>query len=86
MVEVEAALRAAWAANPNDSFDLIIQMSGDVAAQSAVLAERGIEVKRRLRLTHALSIRCNGKQAMALLKESWIVRVQADRPVKALGR
>jgi hypothetical protein len=39
-----------------------------------------------LRLTHALSIRCSGKQAMALLKEPWIVRVQADRPVKALGR
>jgi len=86
MVDVDPVIQEAWQSNPNESVDLILRISGDVSQLAVALEQRGIAVKRRFRLTHSLAIRCSGKAALQLLKEPWITRVEADRPVKALRR
>jgi len=86
MVDVDPAIHEAWQSNPNEPVDLIVHVSGDMIQLAVALEQRNVTVKRRFRLTHSLAIRCSGKAALQLLKEPWITRVEADRPVKALRR
>jgi hypothetical protein len=86
MAEIDADTRDAWRKNPDDPVDIIVRVSGDLNELGATLEKRGAEVKRRLRLTHSLSIRCRGKLALQLLDEPWVARVEVDRSVKALRR
>ena len=86
MTDISVEIREAWIESPDKKVDLIVRVAGDLEERSATLAERGAEVKRRLRLTGSVAIRCSGRVALALLDESWVERVEPDRPVKALRR
>jgi hypothetical protein len=81
----ESDLLQAWQRSPERSFDLIVRVEGDPSERGAQLKARGVEVRRRYRLTPTLSIRCAGRAALALLDLEWIVRIEPDKQVSALG-
>ncbi len=86
MAKVDPQLRKAWRENPDDRFDLIVHVEGDVQERSAALKARGASIKRTLRLTNTIAIRCDGKCATGLTRLSWVTRTEADGPVRASGR
>ncbi len=86
MQKLDSAIRKAWREHPDQEVDLIVHYSGDLSEISAVLSRRGVQVKRQFGLTHTISLRCSAHVALGLLKEPWVTRVEADRPVKALRR
>ncbi len=86
MSGIDAALSKALREHPNDLVDLIIHVSGDLSQRVQALEKRNVEVRRRFRLTGAIGIRCTGKTALSLARSSWITKIEADGPVRALGR
>lgn len=86
MAEVPPELRQEWRKNPGQAVQLVLRVEGDLAERARALEEKGIDVRRQLRLTHSLSVTCNGRQAQGLARIPWITRIALDRPVRALGR
>lgn len=86
MPDIDAALSKALREHPNDVVDLIIHVSGDPGQRIQALEKRNVEVRRRFRLTGAIGIRCTGRTALSLARSSWITKIEADGPVRALGR
>jgi hypothetical protein len=86
MVKVGADLRKVWRECPNDSFDLIVRVEGELQERSAEMSARGVSVRRQFHLTNSLQIRCSGAQALTLAREPWLVRAENDHPIKAFGR
>jgi hypothetical protein len=86
MPDIDAALSKALREHPGDVVDLIIHVSGDLGQRVAALEKRGVEIRRRFRLTGAVGIRCTGKTALSLARSSWVTKIEADGPVRALGR
>jgi len=84
MAKVDSITRKSWRDHPRTSVDLIIRVDGNVREHSATLEERGVQVKRRFRLTRSLGVRCSGKVALGLLSIPWITQIEPDRGVKAL--
>jgi len=86
MPKVDTELRKAWRKNPSEHFDLIIHTEGNLNERRESLEDLGVEIKRRFRLMGGVSVRCTGREALKLARRSWIKRIEADRPVSALGR
>jgi hypothetical protein len=86
MANVDADVRSAWRQNPDETVDLILRVSGDMTERTEALAARGVEVKRRFRLTQSIGVRCKAKTALQIARLSWITKIEPDRPVKALRR
>ena len=86
MPEIDAALSKALREHPDDVVDLILHVSGDLGQRVETLQKRGVEIRRRFRLTGALGIRCTGRTALSLARSSWVTKIEADGPVRALGR
>ncbi|HHX66297.1 MAG TPA: hypothetical protein GX702_15580 [Chloroflexi bacterium] len=86
MANIDAETREAWRKNPDAMVSLIIRVTGDIEKRTEALEARGVEIKRRFRLTQSLGVRCTAKTALGLLRLSWITKVEPDRPVRALRR
>ena len=86
MPDIDPALSEALRKQPGDVVDLIIHVSGDLSQRVEALEKRGVEIRRRFRLTGALGVRCTGRTALSLARSSWITKIEADGPVRALGR
>jgi hypothetical protein len=86
MPEIDAALSKALREHPDDIVDLIVHVSGDLGQRVEALQKRGVEIRRRFRLTGALGIRCTGRAALSFARSSWVTKIEADGPVRALGR
>jgi hypothetical protein len=71
--------------SPADDFYLILRVSGDVAEVAQRLRAAPVEVRHALRLIGAVAVRAQGKEALRLLDEPWLVRMEEDRPVRALS-
>ncbi len=86
MAKVSAELRKTLRESPNDTFDLIVRVEGELQERSAEMNAMGVNVKRQFKLTNSLQIRCSGAQALKLARKDWLVRADTNRPVRALGR
>ena len=86
MAKIDRDTRQTWVDHPRRQVNLILTVSGDIQKRSETLAERGARVRRRFRMTHAISVRCTGELALSLLRSSWVQRIEPDRPIKILGR
>jgi len=86
MAAIDAELSRALREHPEDTVDLIIHVTGDLGERIQALEKRGVEVRRRFRLTGAIGIRCTGKTALSLARSSWVTKIEPDGPVRALGR
>ncbi len=83
-VKADEALVRRLKAFPKRQFDLLLRVSPDARDAAGKVEKRGVEVRRRFRLTHALAVRVSGEEALRLMEEPWIVGVEEDREVRAL--
>ena len=86
MAIVDAALVKIWRQDPERLVSLIVHVAGSVEERAGALQAMGIQVKRRFRLTGAISVRCKAEAAIKLANTSWVRRLEPDRPVRAVGR
>jgi hypothetical protein len=86
MAKLEPETRKVLRENPDQSFQLIVQISGEATERADSLKERGIKVRRRFRLTNSLGIQCTGDEAIRLARLSWISSMELDQPVSAFRR
>lgn len=72
-----------WRQQPRQQQELIVQVTADMEQATARLAQRGIRVRRVLRLIHSAAVTCSGEQALSLLEQPWIERISPNASVKA---
>lgn len=70
---------------PNRTVDLIVCTDGDVTPHLEWLASAGLQVKQQFRLSPGVAVSGSGRDALKLLDQSWVVSVELDAPVKAMG-
>ncbi len=70
--------------SPTGEFYLILRVSGDAAEVAESLRGTPVEVRRLLRLIGAVAVRAQGRDALRLLDEPWLVRMEEDQPVRAM--
>lgn len=85
MPKADAHLIQRLQQSPDGDFHLILRVSGDVADVAERLRATPVEVRHALRLIGAVAVRAQGKEALRLLDEPWLVRMEEDRPVHALS-
>lgn len=86
MSKVAPDVRETWVKQPDEPFDLIVHVEGNMQERSQALQALGLQVGRSFRLTHTIGLRGTGKQALQLLDIPWVKRVEPDRTVHAFRR
>ena len=86
MTKVDSQTLSAWRRAPAREVDLIVRVEGSLVERALELENQGIQVRRRLRLTSSVAIRCAGRVAVKLAKISWITRIEPDKTVRAIGK
>ena len=81
MAKVTAELLEKLQARGDAQVHLIVRTTGDSSQYVALLAERGIEVRQRFRLTRRLAIQGPAAMCLSLVDEPWIEVLEEDRPV-----
>ena len=81
MTKIKPRLRTKLLTAPLDEVRLIVRVRGEMSAAAARLADLGITILRSFRLIDAVSVRCSGKQALALLQEPCVRLIEEDRQV-----
>ena len=71
--------------DPEGPIRLIVRVCGNLEARARELGTRGLTVYRRLPLIGALALVAAGGQALALSRERWVVRIEEDGEVRAMG-
>ena len=69
---------------PDADFRLILRVSGDLSDAVAKLQQDSVEVRRTLSLIRSLAVRASGRQALRLLDEPWLLRMEEDSIVRAM--
>jgi hypothetical protein len=85
MAKIDQPLERKLARAPQAEARLIVRIHGDVDFCAERAASRGLQVTRKLKLLPALAIRGPAQICLSLLGEPWVVRIEEDRPVKAMG-
>ena len=81
MTKIKPRLRTKLQTAPLDELRLIVRVQGEMSAAAARLADLGVTVLRSFHLIHAVSVRCSGEQALALLQEPCVQLIEEDRQV-----
>jgi hypothetical protein len=84
MGKIDNVLRQNLAADPERSVALIIRTAGDPTPHLPRLAELGLQVGHQFKLVPGVSVAGRAAAALSLLDETWIVRIEEDRPVKTM--
>ncbi len=86
MATLDSSTRRKLADNPGASVSINVRVKGDLDERAQSLARMGARIKRKLKLTNAISLRCSGRVALKIAKKRWVTKVELDRPVQAFGR
>jgi hypothetical protein len=70
---------------PNRTIDLIVRTAGDATPHLEWLASAGLQVKQQFKLSPGVAVSGSGRDALKLLDQSWVVSVELDAPVQAMG-
>lgn len=83
MPKINIDLLEDFAEDPYETARLIVRAK-DMGSLSAELQTRGIKVKREHKLINALSIECTGAEALELLDNPNVAKIELDRAVRGL--
>ncbi len=86
MARVSEELVRDWEGAPQQTVQLIVRVSGDLAERRAQVHALGGQVTHDLALTHELTVTCRAETALLLARQPWVERIVPDAPVQALGR
>ena len=84
MPKIKAALAEQLREAPDETFDLIVQVDGDVTPHLKWLASEGIQVKRQFRLRPGVAVSCSGQDGLRLAAAKWVVSVELDAPITTM--
>jgi hypothetical protein len=85
MSKVDPGLEHAAEANPAERFRVIVRVADDLDTQQAQLESLGFTITRRLRLIQGFSASVSGATILEAAAEQWIVSIEPDTEVSALG-
>lgn len=85
MTKINPGLVQQFKQKPEHTFDLIVRTEGQAASHMEWLTSAGFRVKQKFRLTSAVAGSCSGRAALKLLDQSWVVSVEPDTPMQAMG-
>ncbi len=83
MPKIDEDLLEEFDEDPHETAQLIIRAK-DMGSLSEELQTRGIKVKREHKLINALSIECTGAEAIGLLENPNVAKIEEDRAVRGL--
>jgi hypothetical protein len=84
MQKIDSALHGKLAADPQQSVALIVRTDGAPTPYLPRLAELGLQVGHQFRLVPGVSVTGSAAAALLLLEESWVLKVEEDRPVRTM--
>ena len=86
MDKIDSALYQKLSAEPHQSVALIVRTDGDPAPHLSRLAELGLQVGHQFRLVPGVSVTGLAAAALLLLDETWVLKVEEDRPVTTMQK
>jgi len=85
MAKISSALKHQLKNMPNRSVDLIVRTTEEVEPHLDWTKSVGLEVKQVYRLSPGMAVSGPGEAALKLLDQSWVVSIELDAQVKAMG-
>ena len=85
MAKISSALKHQLKNMPNRSVDLIVRTIDEAEPHLEWTKSVGLEVKQVYRLSPGMAVSGPGEAALKLLDQSWVVSVELDAQVKAMG-
>jgi hypothetical protein len=86
MSKIDSVLYQKLSAEPQQSVALIVRTDGDPAPHLYRLAELGLQVGHQFRLVPGVSVTGLAAAALLLLDETWVLKVEEDRPVTTMQK
>ena len=71
--------------DPDRHVDIIVTVRGDPRRYESRLRAFNLEVKRTFALTQKLALSGSARSVIALNDESWVTKVEEDKPVQAMN-
>ena len=84
MEKLDPALRTRFARAPEQTVGLIVHTDGDPSPHMHRFAELGFAVGRKFRLLPGVSVTGQARAALSLMKETWILKIEEDRPITTM--
>jgi len=84
MARINKNLEIQCKEHPRTWVNLIVGISGDAGERIQAMEKRGVQIKRRFRLTGKVGVKATGKMALELAQASWVTSIEEDKPVHAL--
>lgn len=84
-MKVDEELVAAVKTNPEDTFQLIVRVEGDLDTRQGQLEAEGFVIARRLRLISGFAGSAKGANVEKVMVEEWILSIERDEPVHTMG-
>ena len=85
MAKISSALEHQLKNMPNRSVDLIVRTTDEVEPHLEWTKSVGLEVRQVYRLSPGMAVSGPGEAALKLLDQSWVVSIELDAQVKAMG-
>lgn len=70
--------------SPDQQVELIVTVDGDPRYFESCLRDFSLRVKRTFSLTQKLALGGSARAFIALSQESWVVKMEEDRPVQTM--
>lgn len=70
---------------PQQHVALIVTVDGDPHLYERAVQALGLTVRRTFGLTHQMAVEGAAHDFEALGRESWVVKMEEDKPVRAMG-
>ena len=84
-MKASADLIEAWQANPQAEVDVIVHVVPPAAEHEKALVALGMQVGRVFRLTSTISARGLARDALNLLLEPWVTKIELDAEIRAMN-
>jgi len=85
MAKISSTLEHQLKNMPNRAVDLIVRTAGEVEPHLEWAKAAGLEVTQVYRLSPGMAVSGPGEAALKLLDQSWVVSIELDAQVNAMG-
>ena len=84
MATLASELKTKWQRAPNTRVRLIARLKDDPTAHLDQVKSKGFTVRHTYSLMAAMALEGKASAALALAKESWVLSIEEDKPVRAM--
>jgi hypothetical protein len=84
MAQIDPTLAQQARQSPDEPFQVIVRVQGDMDARQQELEAAGLNVTRRLRLIQGFSGSAKGECINNMMNQDWIVSIERDQPVQTM--